>query len=99
MARRVMRQRTKGPNGAHMKQGFAIVENSLLRPADLRCRCRPSRPSADDRINRIAVAVEPEHCANGHHLADADPYYCAVSIGESDYRAVRCVPWESTTRF
>jgi hypothetical protein len=29
MARRVMRQRTNGSNGARMKQGFAIVENLL----------------------------------------------------------------------
>jgi hypothetical protein len=33
MARRVMRQRTNRPNGAHMKQGFAIVETSSRSPA------------------------------------------------------------------
>jgi hypothetical protein len=29
MSRRIMRQRTNGSNDAHVKQGFAIVENLL----------------------------------------------------------------------
>jgi hypothetical protein len=55
MARRVMRQRTNRPNGAHMKQGFAIVENLLHCCRLLRSRRERPGSRAAERRDELAA--------------------------------------------
>jgi hypothetical protein len=54
MARRVMRQRTNRPNGAHMKQGFAIVETYCTATGLLSARReRPGDRRAAERDQQL----------------------------------------------
>jgi hypothetical protein len=70
MARRVMRQRTKGPNSADMKQGFAIVENLLhccrLVGRALRAATRQPRRRAWLRIFGVRCSLPCDPLVGGH---------------------------------